>query len=94
MDERIDILLDDNNDLLIENGDLATGDSHYQNVKLIMQAAPGHWKQYPTLGANVMNFVNGSSPELMREVKLQLLADGYDVKRLSVGTGGEIEVEI
>lgn len=92
MVERTDILLDDDNDLLIEGGDLAFGDSNYQHIKHIMQAAPGHYKQFPTLGAKAQNFINGSSPELLREVKIQLLADGYSVSKLAI-VDGQISIE-
>jgi len=94
MVERTDILLDDDNDLLIEGGDLAFGDSNYQHIKHIMQAAPGHYKQFPTLGANAQNFINGSpSADGLREVKIQLLADGYSVSKLAI-VDGMITIEV
>lgn len=93
MAERTDILVDDDNDLLIEGGDVATGDANYQHVKHILQAAPGHYKQWPLLGANVSAFINGSSPELLNAVRMHLYSDGYNVKKLSIANG-QINVEI
>ena len=48
-----DILLDDNNDLKILNGDFDFGDSEMQEVGLILQSTQGEWKMTPTLGPNI-----------------------------------------
>ena len=39
-----DILLDDNNDLKILNGDFDFGDSEMQEVGQILQSTQGEWK--------------------------------------------------
>ena len=93
MAERNDILMDDTDDLLTEGGDLVCGVSDYQHVKHIIQAAPGHFKQWPLLGGNVMQFINGSSAELISNLKKQLIADGYSTKKLSI-VNGIMEVDI
>ena len=93
MTDRTDILLNEDNDLVIAGGDLAVGLSDEQHIQHILQAAPGHYKQWPLLGANAVAFVGGRSDELKREARLQLLSDGYQVKRLAMNNN-ELTVEI
>jgi len=93
MTERKDILLDDSGDLLIEGGDFVIGQSDQQHILHILQAAPGQYKQHPMTGANAVSFVGGSNADLKRNIRLQLLMDGYDVKKLSI-ENGKVRVEI
>ncbi len=93
MTGRKDILLDDTGDLLIEDGDFVVGQSDQQHILHILQAAPGHYKQHPILGANAIAFVGGNSADLKRNVRLQLHSDGYNVKKLSIANG-KVRVEI
>ena len=39
-----DILLDENNDIKLSNGDFNTGESEMQEVALILQSVQGEWK--------------------------------------------------
>lgn len=79
-----DILLDDNNDLKILNGDFDIGESEMQEVALILQSTQGEWKQTPLLGPNLYRFVNGkvSKTEFEREIALHLAIDNKNYKEL------------
>lgn len=74
-----DILIDDDADLRIENGDFVVGDSDQQHVLLIINTFPGHWKQYPTCGVGIMQYFvsSGQGAVLRRSINVQLTADGY-----------------
>ena len=54
---RNDILLqpDENGiwDLDIQNGELVIGPSDQQHIEMILQSAPGHWREHPLLGADL-----------------------------------------
>lgn len=78
-----DILLDDGNDLVIENGDIAVGMADSQCIKHIIEAAPGHWKQWPLVGANILQVLNGTvTTKTKRDIRLQLIADGFSVNSI------------
>jgi hypothetical protein len=79
-----DILLDENLDPIIKNGDFVIGPSDDQHIELILRAAPGHFKQFPLLGANVTSMVNGIIDGNYRKlIRLQLQSDGYKVNEVS-----------
>lgn len=88
-----DILTNATGDLMIEGGDFVVGTSDQQHILHIMQAAPGHYKQHPMIGANAVQLINGSSETLKRQIKLHLLSDGYSIKKMSV-TNGKVNIEI
>ncbi len=83
MAERLDILVDDDDDLIIDKGDFVIDMSNYQHIKHILQAAPGHYKQWPLLGANIIMMKKGSfDGEMRRNISLQIQADGYDSNKI------------
>ena len=79
-----DILLDDNNDLKIINGDFDYGDSEIQEVGLILQSTQGEWKMTPTLGPNMYRFIISkySKSEIESTVAIHLAIDNKDFKTL------------
>lgn len=79
-----DILLDDNNDIKILNGDFDIGESEMQEVALILQSAQGEWKESPLLGPNLYKFINSkvTKTEFEREIALHLAIDNKDYKSL------------
>lgn len=79
-----DILLDDDNDLLIENGDLTIGDSAIQDVALILATNKGEWKSAPLLGANLTELLRSraSQDEINKRIRLQMEYDGKDYDRI------------
>ncbi len=88
-----DFLSDDDGDLIIENGDFKIGESDYQHIRDILQAAPGHYKQFPLVGANIMSMVNGSiDGDFRKELRKQLQADGYNVKSIKM-VNGDLEID-
>lgn len=86
-----DIILDDLGDLEIKNGDFYLADSDQQHVILIINTQVGDWKQYPTLGVGIINYLasSGKSSELKRSISLQLTADGYKVNDVVLTQNGE-----
>lgn len=74
-----DILLLDDGDLAILNGDFVTGYSDQQHIALILQTAPGNWKQNPFLGANLQNDLVGpfSPQDIQAQITLGLQVDSF-----------------
>ena len=57
-----DILLDENNDIKLSNGDFNTRESEMQEVALILQSVQGEWKETPVLGPNLYRIHSVFSP--------------------------------
>lgn len=77
---RQDVLLDDNNELIVENGDFVIGDSDNQHAAIIFEAQKGEIRSSPELGFGAMRFVKNSGStvrKFLRDLKLELEKDGY-----------------
>lgn len=75
-----DILIGDDADLVIsDSGDFSTGDSDQQHVVLLINTFVGNWKQFPTCGVGIINYLasSGQGAALRRSINVQLSADGY-----------------
>lgn len=68
-----------NNDLVILNNDLVWADSDDQHIADMINAFPGHWKQFPQNGVGVFTYLRskGTQNEINRKIQLSLTADGY-----------------
>lgn len=89
-----DILLDENSDLDIINGDFVAGNSDGQNQELLLATDKGEWKENPTVGVGLFGFLNDEGPqELFREIREQFTADGMTVKELRVLPDNKIGID-
>lgn len=79
-----DILLDENGDLLIVNGDLVISDSLTQEVAILLQLNKGELKEDPVLGTDLMKRLHGniSKAELQQILKIQFARDNKDFNEL------------
>jgi len=84
MEFGFDILLDNNDDLIIENGDLVIGESTLQEVGIIARLTQGDLKSDPILGPNLFMMINSkaSQIEILTKLKLHLARDGKDYNLL------------
>lgn len=73
-----DIILDNENEIQIANGDFVLGDSTWQDVGIIIQMNQGELKSDPILGASLIKKMkaNASQEEIEQIVKLHLARDG------------------
>ncbi|RTL47463.1 MAG: hypothetical protein EKK39_14255 [Sphingobacteriales bacterium] len=78
-----DILLDNNLDIAIQNGDFVVGECTQQNQQLLLMAGKGTFKEFPTTGVGLNDFIESEDTVgLLREVKAQFSADGMTVNSL------------
>jgi hypothetical protein len=87
-----DILLDENNEIKIFNGDFDTGESEMQEVALILQSTQGEWKMSPLLGPNLFRFLKSkeSKVAIEKQIAIHLAIDNKDFKSLKT----KIETQI
>jgi hypothetical protein len=82
---RKDILLDENFDLLIQDGDFVIGDCLNQQINCLLQAVPGSYKQHPTIGVDIDSFIlDSNSDELNRAIREQFKKDRLSVKSINI----------
>lgn len=83
-----DILFDENGNYIARGGDFAVDESDQDHIRDILQAAPGHYKQSPMIGANVTSHLKGSDMgSFIRAIKINLGIDGY--KNITVRQTGD-----
>ena len=94
MADRIDILLDTDNDLKIYNGDFHVGAADMHHAEVLLISAPGSFKQYPLIGANIRSLISGKlDVSARRDLKVQLAADGYKARKITI-VNGALEIEL
>lgn len=97
MAERFDILLDDDLDISIKNKDLVIGESKQQHADLLIQTLPGELKEYPLTGFGIvrkLNQVNYSTKQFIRDLKVELVNDGFVDPEVSFTDDGKLELDI
>jgi hypothetical protein len=85
MGARTDILFDETGDLAVDGGDFLLGPSSDQHVQDILHANPGEYKEWPMIGASIIQAMNGSlDGELRNKCRQNLEADGYRLTQLEL----------
>lgn len=71
--------LDNDGDLLFENGDFKVANSDQQHVILLVNTVPGSWKRYPLVGVGIIYYSASAnqSRTLRSLINKQLEADGF-----------------
>jgi hypothetical protein len=83
-----------NDDIFIDTvtGDFAFIESDTQHIKDIVTGWAGWWKEFPTVGVGVSQYLGrgGSVQFLKREIKVNLKADGYRTDKIIVTEDDQI----
>ena len=88
-----DIILTTELDPMVANGDFVAGESLGQAEQLLLLTGKGEWKQTPTAGVGLADYVEGhSESDMCREIRQQMEMDGIRVRRLTL-TDGKLEVD-
>ncbi len=93
-----DILLDDDLDLAIENGDFVIGDSEEQHQELILIAFQGSFRASPLTGIGITRYYKasfsvGNIDKLRQKIRLQMQYDGYKTVKTAINSFEDIEIE-
>ncbi len=75
-----DILLDEDGDLKISNGDFVIGDSNTQEIEALLISKKGMFKEFPLTGADLERLVKARAGQTaaIKEIKKQLVGDGFN----------------
>lgn len=89
-----DILTDENNDLLITDGDFAFGESSLQHQKHILLAQKGEYKIHPEVGVGIKNMYDDENPKkVLLEIKKQFEYDGMNVLKIKLLKTGKLFID-
>jgi hypothetical protein len=76
----VDLLLDENFEILIEDGDFVPGESTRQHQTLLLYAEKGEIREFPTRGVGVRSWLLDERPgDLNAQIKREYEADGMTV---------------
>ena len=89
-----DLLLDIDGDIDIAGGDLVVGECDEQNQLLMLQANKGDYKENPTIGVGVTNWLKDENPaNLLAEIKKEAERDGMTVREVKFTDEGKIYLD-
>jgi hypothetical protein len=98
MSEVKDILLDDDGDLLIKDGDLVFGASDQQHINDLLICLPGHIREFPLAGIGIQKYIGAPFTleiinALQKRIQLQLELDGYKVNSIIINSFTDITID-
>lgn len=94
MPDIFDILLDDDNDLLIEDGDFVIGESTKHHQKHLLLAQKGEYKQSPKVGIGISDFLEDDDfSGIDVEIQKQFELDGQKVNSIEVFNDGKVIID-
>ncbi|MEG1572832.1 MAG: hypothetical protein RR328_04690 [Bacteroidales bacterium] len=81
----IDIKHTPEGDLDLSIGDLTYTQSAEQHQKDILISDKGHFKETPTIGVGMLNFLQDVDPEnMLRTIRKEFAKDGMKVSKISI----------
>ncbi len=93
-----DLLLDENYDLLIKDGDFVIDDSSQQDIDLIIQSIKTEWKQHPEIGFGISDYLKKTTSDLnrfKRDLKVALETDNIKDAIIKISSDlRELEIEV
>jgi hypothetical protein len=93
-----DIILDNNLDLAIQNGDFVLDDCEQQNQELILVATQGSFRDSPLTGVGITRYIKSSFTvakvdQLRQKIRLQLQYDGYTTVNTKINSFTDIQIQ-
>ncbi len=89
-----DLLLDDDDDLLVQQGDLVLGDSLQQEVDLVVRTSQGDWRNSPLTGFGVGRRTRAvvQREAFASELTAQLELDGMQEVAVELSPEGKLAI--
>ncbi|MBB6131321.1 hypothetical protein [Mucilaginibacter lappiensis] len=93
-----DLILDNNLDLAIQNGDFLIDDCEQQNQELILIATQGSFRESPLTGVGIAKYIKSSFSvskidQLRQKIRLQLQYDGYQTVNTQINSFTDIQIQ-
>ena len=87
MENRNDLEIDNDGDLLIVNGDFVVSKSDESHISDIVNSHKGEYKQWPLIGFGISKYLKGtdiSKYKFLRDLKEQLNYDNYQDVEINI----------
>lgn len=89
-----ELLLDENGDLAIQNGDFTTGFSDNQHQEHILIATKGEYKEFPELGVGIVQMLSDDDwTSVLIEAKKNLEYDGMKINNVKFEENGNLTID-
>jgi hypothetical protein len=89
-----DLLLDENGDLSIVNGEFAIGFSDNQHQEHILLAHKGEFKEFPEIGVGIHAMLDDDDyTDMLIEIKKNLEYDGMKIKNVRFDENGNLDID-
>lgn len=89
-----ELLLDENGDLSIKNGDFVTGFSDNQHQEHILIATKGEYKEFPELGVGIAQMLSDDDwTSVLIEAKKNLEYDGMKINNVKFEENGNLTID-
>ncbi|MES2238853.1 MAG: hypothetical protein V4497_01210 [Bacteroidota bacterium] len=89
-----DILLDEDMDVLIADGDFVVNESTAQHQKILILSDKGEFKEIPMRGVGARRYLEESNPSnLAREIRTEFSTDGMIVNKIQIATDLSIQID-
>ena len=94
--KHFDIVLDNNDEILIENGDFVISESTLQHIKMYMNLNSGELRRFPSIGANMLSYRGELNDfyRIINHIDTQLRSLQYEVIDTTIGTDGIIKITL
>lgn len=92
-----DLLLDNDMDIAVENGDFVIEDGEEQHQQLLLIASQGSFRQSPLTGVNVSKYIKTGFTQaqidtLRQKITLHLQYDGYARSVVKINGFDDIQI--
>jgi hypothetical protein len=91
------ILLDETGDIMIRNGSMAIGNNDMQSIALIIESQKGEFKEYPTLGFGIDNYLKSpdtTKRQFICNLERELQSSGYKNAKVKCTGDNILEFEV
>lgn len=79
-----DYKIDEDGDLIIQNGDFVFDEATQDNQRLLLLAEKGEWKHAAMAPVGLRTYLDDENPQsMLREIRRRFTQDGMKVKELS-----------
>lgn len=94
MAKAFDYLVDDNFDLIIENGDFKKGDATLKHQHLLLLAEPGSFTQSPTIGVGIRSFLldEADPDDMQKAIQREFEQDGMKISKMKINSLSDIQI--
>jgi hypothetical protein len=87
-------MLDEDRDLLIENGEVVVGDVGGQNLEMLIVAEKGEIREAPLRGVGMRRYIDDEDPAtLLQAIRNEIATEGMVLEKLEITADGKLDIE-